>query len=326
MATRKASHNSPPRMEDGWLVLVAYEPNPQAAWQHAMKAREIHPESPLARRTVEWATSHRSKKLNQTKRNRKQWWYPVLLVGIACLLLAVLVLFIFTSPALGSYASRVSIPVSTQENLWAPVSIAKPSITPLDVRVFAPSSQNTPERAPAGITTAVLTNPSTFAETETPTLNLQATETPPALTMEIVEEDTTDQLTSGANPQESYPLASSGERWIDVNLSEQRVYAYEGDVVVNSFIVSTGVAETPTVTGDYRIYVKVQIQDMSGPGYYLRDVPWVMYFFEGYGFHGTYWHNNFGTPMSRGCVNMKIDDAAWLYDWASVGTLVNIHY
>jgi lipoprotein-anchoring transpeptidase ErfK/SrfK len=104
------------------------------------------------------------------------------------------------------------------------------------------------------------------------------------------------------------------------------VYAYEGDTVVNSFVVSTGVAGTPTVTGRYKIYVKVRMQDMRGPGYHLRDVPYVMFFYGDYGLHGTYWHNNFGVPMSRGCVNLTIDDAAWLFSWASVGTVVNVHY
>lgn len=125
---------------------------------------------------------------------------------------------------------------------------------------------------------------------------------------------------------DDHSLFTDNERWIDVNLSQQQIYAYEGDVVVNSFTVSTGLPDTPTVTGEYRIYVKVPLQDMSGPGYYLRDVPWVMFFYEDYGFHGTYWHHNFGTPMSRGCVNLSMDDAAWLYDWASVGTRVSIHY
>ena len=115
-------------------------------------------------------------------------------------------------------------------------------------------------------------------------------------------------------------------RWIDVNLSEQQIYAYEGDVLVNSFIVSTGVYGTPTITGEFHIYVKVPMQDMSGPGYYLPDVPWVMFFHDDYGFHGTYWHNNFGTPMSRGCVNLRTEDAEWLYHWASVGTSVIVHY
>lgn len=116
------------------------------------------------------------------------------------------------------------------------------------------------------------------------------------------------------------------DRWIDVNLSAQQIYAYEGDVVVNAFTVSTGVYDTPTVTGEFHIYVKVPMQPMSGPGYYLPDVPWVMFFYDEYGFHGTYWHNNFGTPMSRGCVNLTTEDAEWLYHWASVGTPVYVHY
>jgi lipoprotein-anchoring transpeptidase ErfK/SrfK len=52
-----------------------------------------------------------------------------------------------------------------------------------------------------------------------------------------------------------------------------------------------------------------------------------MYFYESYGLHGTYWHHNFGHPMSHGCVNLKTEDAQWLYEnFVSIGTLVNIHY
>jgi lipoprotein-anchoring transpeptidase ErfK/SrfK len=65
---------------------------------------------------------------------------------------------------------------------------------------------------------------------------------------------------------------------------------------------------------------------MSGPGYYLPAVPYVMYFYKDYGIHGTYWHNNFGTPMSHGCVNMSIPDSEWVYNFSSVGTVVNVHY
>jgi lipoprotein-anchoring transpeptidase ErfK/SrfK len=116
---------------------------------------------------------------------------------------------------------------------------------------------------------------------------------------------------------------SEGERWIDVDLTNQATYAYEGTTLVNSFIVSTGTWQHPTVTGSYRVYVKYA--DMSGPGYYLRDVPYIMYFYKGYGLHGTYWHNNFGTPMSHGCVNLRTDEAGWLFNWASVGTVVYVH-
>ncbi len=124
----------------------------------------------------------------------------------------------------------------------------------------------------------------------------------------------------------SLPAAvEEGERWIDIDLSEQRLYAYEGRKLVNTFIVSTGTWQYPTVTGQYRIYVKYRYTDMAGPGYYLPNVPYTMYFYRGYGIHGTYWHNNFGTPMSHGCVNMRTDEAGWIFNWASVGTLVNIH-
>ena len=89
-------------------------------------------------------------------------------------------------------------------------------------------------------------------------------------------------------------------------------------------VVSTGLPATPTVQGDYNVYVKYAAQTMSGPGYYLPDVPWVMYFYSGYGIHGTYWHNNFGQPMSHGCVNLPTPEAEWFYNWAEVGTPVHV--
>lgn len=120
------------------------------------------------------------------------------------------------------------------------------------------------------------------------------------------------------------PVAFGEAREIVVDLSEQRVYVYENGSLLRTMIASTGVAATPTVQGTFRIYVRYDKQTMSGPGYYLPDVPHVQYFYEGYGFHGTYWHNNFGTPMSRGCVNLTLADAEWLYGWASIGTLVRV--
>jgi len=116
---------------------------------------------------------------------------------------------------------------------------------------------------------------------------------------------------------------ASGEKWIEVDLNEQMVYVYEGTEQVNEFVVSTGLPGTPTVTGEFRMWARTPMQDMSGGNraagnyYYLKDVQWVQYFYEDYAFHGTYWHNNFGRPMSRGCVNMTNDEAKWLFDWAS---------
>lgn len=86
----------------------------------------------------------------------------------------------------------------------------------------------------------------------------------------------------------------------------------------------------PTVTGQFRIYYRLPEQDMNGYllgyDYYVEDVPYVQYFYEDYALHGAYWHNNFGIPMSHGCVNLSPIDAQWLYNFTDVGTLVNVHY
>ncbi len=119
---------------------------------------------------------------------------------------------------------------------------------------------------------------------------------------------------------------TGGAKWIDVNLSQQRITAYAGQTPVYSAIVSTGLPGTPTVVGTFSIYVKYVSAPMSGPGYYLPNVPHTMYFYRGYSIHGAYWHNNFGTPMSHGCVNLSLPDARWFFNWAPVGTKGVSHY
>jgi LysM repeat protein len=124
----------------------------------------------------------------------------------------------------------------------------------------------------------------------------------------------------------SAPSSGGGSRWIEVDLSSQTTLARQGNAVVRRMIVSTGISRYPTPPGRFRIYAKYPSTTMSGPGYYLPGVPHVMFFYKGYSLHGTYWHSNFGHPMSHGCINMTRADAAWLYRWASVGTLVVIHW
>ncbi|MCX6025019.1 MAG: L,D-transpeptidase [Chloroflexi bacterium] len=166
----------------------------------------------------------------------------------------------------------------------------------------------------------------TFTATFTPTVTPSFTPSPtPTFTPSPT---WTPRPTSTPLPPVNYdlPPSTGGVRWIDVDLSSQRVFAYEGDTILRTFIVSTGTAAHPTVVGRFRIYVKYRYDDMAGPGYYLPNVPYTMYFYQGYSLHGTYWHHNFGHPMSHGCVNMRTSDAGWLFDFASVGTLVNVHY
>jgi lipoprotein-anchoring transpeptidase ErfK/SrfK len=186
-------------------------------------------------------------------------------------------------------------------------------------------------RTPTPTASFTPTSTPTNTPTPTPTATFTATPTPTDTPTEIPTATATDHPTKTPTPNapnEGPPppvVVGGGERWIDVDLSQQRTYAYEGDQLVNSFLVSTGTWLHPTVVGQFRIYVKYRFADMSGPDYYLPNVPYVMYFYRGYGLHGTYWHNNFGTPMSHGCVNLSTGDAGWLFQWASVGTLVNVH-
>jgi lipoprotein-anchoring transpeptidase ErfK/SrfK len=123
---------------------------------------------------------------------------------------------------------------------------------------------------------------------------------------------------------------AANERWIDINLTTQTLTAYEGDEPVFSTLISSGRHTHPTVTGQFRVWYRTRSQTMDGRrlgyNYYLENVPYVMYFYRDYAIHGTYWHNNFGTPMSHGCVNMKTEEAEWLFNWSQMGTLVNVRY
>ncbi|MXY94740.1 MAG: L,D-transpeptidase [Caldilineaceae bacterium SB0670_bin_27] len=118
---------------------------------------------------------------------------------------------------------------------------------------------------------------------------------------------------------------AQGEKWIEVSLKDQMLYAWDGGRLANRFTISSGVDDNPTVTGLFRVWARTASQTMdggdraSGTYYNLPNVPWVQYFYHGYAFHGTYWHNNFGAPMSRGCVNLTIEDAEWLFNWAFPG-------
>lgn len=114
------------------------------------------------------------------------------------------------------------------------------------------------------------------------------------------------------------------DRYVRVDLSEQRMYAYERGYQVNSFLVSSGLPRTPTPPGEYHIQRKIYSHLYSGPGYYLPNTLYNLQFRPHYYLHGAYWHNNFGHPMSHGCVNIHYRDAKWLFDWMQTGDLTVI--
>ena len=115
--------------------------------------------------------------------------------------------------------------------------------------------------------------------------------------------------------------ASSDQKWIEIDLSDQKMIAHQGESIFLESLVSTGLwGRTPS--GEYRIWYKVRATKMEGGNranntyYYLPNVPYAMFFFGDYGIHGTYWHQNFGTPMSHGCVNSPTPIAERLFYWA----------
>jgi len=125
--------------------------------------------------------------------------------------------------------------------------------------------------------------------------------------------------------------APTGEIWIDINLSYEYMTVYQGNTVLLETYISSGRPGFDTPPGTFYINSKLPVQDMEGvlggEYYNVPSVPDVMYFTDvGHAIHGAYWHNNFGTPMSHGCINMPLDAAAYLYSIAPIGTRVEIHW
>jgi hypothetical protein len=127
-------------------------------------------------------------------------------------------------------------------------------------------------------------------------------------------------------------LEKADYKFISVDLSKQTLYRYQNGMMLDKFLISSGKANTPTPVGDYKIFKKRPLVRMSwyfGAGnpqnYDLPNVPWVASFNGPYTIHGTYWHRNFGHPMSHGCVNMYTPDAKTVYNWVDIGTPVAIN-
>ncbi len=309
-----------PDIEEPWLILAAVA-SPKASLNYLKQALKINPASARAKRGMHWAIKRLRAEPNtsitsvpvivparqQDLVQKRAALYPWLILFS---FFAGLLLFWFGFPIFSKAFARGPMDYEGRQSLSkatrTPTPTPTPTFTPTPTATFTPTP--TPTFTP--------TPTATF--TPTPTL----TETPTATPKPKVRKN------NPGSVGEKLPLpegVSPGEHWVDVDLSAQRAYAMEGDTVVRSFLVSTGTWETPTVTGTFRVYVKYRSAAMSGPGYYLPNVPYIMYFYKGYGLHGTYWHNNFGTPMSHGCVNFQTDDAAFLFKFTSVGTVVHVH-
>ncbi len=212
----------------------------------------------------------------------------------------------------GPYVPTASLPVAIK-----PTTVSHEAVTPT---VILPTATPEPTATPAEPTPA----PPTATPVPTQMPMLEPTETGMPIPIEAV--DPTPQPTNVVGGEIPSAIKVDAEvRWIDVDLSEQRLTAYVGKTPVKTYLVSTGLPQTPTPVGQYAIWIKLRYDDMAGADYYIEDVPYVMYFHEGYGLHGVTWHANFGHRMSHGCVNQPNDMAEWLFHFADVGTIVNIH-
>ena len=326
-----------PSREEPWLFMAAFA-SKRASVEYLKKALQINPDSQPARKGMHWAVQRLRQEAppgTSPLHPRAPLQAAVIPIQAAAIPLkaaavpvqrpavhrfpwALVLLVLLLAVAGGVYAfGRPYFPGFAQTNQSAvqdpdgAVAFFKPTKTPTPTATFTPTTTYTATTTP--------TETPTSTPTDTPTATATFTPLPTATP---VPTQTPDTIQVPGLPEG----VGKGERWLDVDLTNQRLYAYEGKKLINSFIVSTGTWQYPTVTGTYKIYVMYRYADMSGPGYYLPDVPYVMYFYQGYGVHGTYWHNNFGTPMSHGCVNLTIADAGWVFEFSSIGTVVNVHY
>jgi hypothetical protein len=136
-----------------------------------------------------------------------------------------------------------------------------------------------------------------------------------------VEQSSVSRVDVDPPPQEIGP----GEKWIEVDLFEQTIAAYEEGRMVYASLISSGRTATATPPGLYRLWSKVREGKMSNPDvedgspawYFIEDVPWTMYFHGGYSIHAAFWHDAFGFQRSHGCVNLAPRDALWLFNWAN---------
>src|SRR5690606_15554667 len=129
-----------------------------------------------------------------------------------------------------------------------------------------------------------------------------------------------------------------GERWIDINLSQQTIVAFEGETPKYATLISSGkksnikAKDHRTPTGSWRIYVKHLTDTMDGDGtaagdlpYSIEDVPYVMYFHKSYALHGAFWHANYGVEMSHGCINLAPLDAKYFFFFATPTLIEGSH-
>jgi len=311
----------------GWLWLATVAQSPQASLEYVNRAELLAPHNATVQKARRWAEKRLAESdipdLTVPAPTTKRRW-PAALRWIALSVVVLLLVGVGTVYAWSYFqpAGDTAETVVLNSSL-APLEEAAEMVAAVATAVPAqPTTTPTPEpRLPAKEIASTGANQPRATWTITPTPSPTPTPTPTAIPT----------FTSPSYNDSSRPFGvGPNERWIDVNLTTQTLRAYEGDTVVFTTLISSGTWDHPTVTGQFRIWLTYESQTMDGRllgyDYYLENVPYVMYFYQDYALHGTFWHSNFGSPMSHGCVNLETSDAAWIYNFATIGTVVNVHY
>jgi lipoprotein-anchoring transpeptidase ErfK/SrfK len=199
-------------------------------------------------------------------------------------------------------AAIFNSPTPTQENLWAYVDLPKPTYTPAPI----------------------------LPPTEIPTLSPVPTEIPAQLVMELVN----DTAVPTRVPQQPAASSYGGSKYILVDISEQHMYVYESDALVYSFVASTGM-NNATRVGTFAVQSK--IPNAWGSTWSIWMPNWLGIYWAGgleNGIHAlpilpngaTLWEGFLGRPVSYGCVVLGTYESQLLYDWAEIGTSVEIQW
>jgi lipoprotein-anchoring transpeptidase ErfK/SrfK len=339
-----------PRNYTAWLLLAKVTPSPQAALEYVKRAERLRPESHIVHRV---RSSLEQDKIRETKNAGRSAWWPVSIVSGCVLLLMFLVMWLvpttrwdqvvalkgdddFNAGATSNFAPTLNtdhqaMAMAVESPLSAPTATISPTVTAKEnlVHIEATPGPQIKNEGSIAVVTNNETSEAAFSSLESGSSDTEAMASGQTSVMDDIAVDTNQ--VAIVDPTGLRPNGvGEDERWIDVELNTQTLVAYEGNTPVFHSLISSGTWEYPTVTGQYRTWMKYESQDMNGYqlgyDYYLTNVPHVMYFYRDFAIHGAYWHNNFGSPMSHGCVNMNTVDAGWLYNWAPLGTLVNIHH
>lgn len=238
--------------------------------------------------------------MSATPAFRRGFVYFLFLLGLVFIALLVGVVFVSASPAMASILQSVGLPTATPAAQFMLADIPKPTYTPTPTAV-----------PPATVTPLPL-----------------STETPGVLEMSIVEPSSLP-----ANPADAAP-SYSGSKYILVDISEQHMYVYENDQLLYSFVASTGM-NNATRAGLF--HVQSKIPNAYGATWNIWMPNWLGIYWAGgleNGIHALpilpngseLWAGYLGRPISYGCVVLSSYDASLLYNWAEIGTPVEIRW